>query len=68
MKSKLPIGDYLTLDMIHQFLGVPPMMKKFIKTKDGMTVIDLMEDRLYILKKTGHDEVYLVKAFMSGRG
>lgn len=53
IESKLKLNDMLTMEMVNGFLGVPYMMKRIIAHTDYNVVIDLSEDRLYILKKTG---------------
>lgn len=52
IESKLKLGDTLTMEMVNGFLGVPYMQKRIIPHTDYNVVIDLSEDRFYILKKT----------------
>jgi hypothetical protein len=53
METKLLLNDELTLDMIVQFLGVSHMQMRVIPDKKFTVVVDLSDDRLYILTRTG---------------
>jgi len=55
IESKLGLNDTLTMDVIEQFLGVTDLQKRIIPGKTYNVVVDLSEDRLYILTKTGRE-------------
>lgn len=55
LESNLKIDDELSMDMIDQFLGSASFQKRVIASNLCTIIIDLHEDRLYILVKTGKE-------------